>query len=79
MQTHARAIDVSAKPMYISRAMASDLKDERFQIRMSADERTMLRELGEQAGESEATVVRRLIREAHAKRPEPPRRKRIRL
>lgn len=48
--------------------MAPDLKDERFQIRMSADERTMLRELAEQAGESEATVVRRLVREAHAKR-----------
>lgn len=65
--------------MYINRAMASDLKDERFQIRMSADERTMLRELAEQAGESEATVVRRLVREAHAKSPQTPRKKRIRL
>lgn len=64
--------------MYINRAMASDLKGERFQIRMSADERTMLRELAEQAGESEATVVRRLVRDAHAKRQQP-RKKRIRL
>jgi hypothetical protein len=59
--------------------MASDLKDERFQIRMSGDERTMLRELAKQAGESEATVVRRLVREAHTKGSEPPRKKRIRL
>jgi hypothetical protein len=44
--------------------MAPDPKDERFQIRMSADERGMLRTLAEQAGESEATVVRRLVRRA---------------
>ncbi len=44
-------------------------KDERFHLRISADERDMLRELAEAAGESEATIVRRLIREAHAKGP----------
>ena len=50
------------QPLY----MAPDLKDERFQIRMSADEYAMLRALADQAGESAATVVRRLVREAFA-------------
>jgi hypothetical protein len=44
--------------------VAPDPKDERFQIRMSGDEREMLRVLAEQAGESEATVVRQLIKRA---------------
>jgi hypothetical protein len=47
--------------------VAPEPKDERFHLRISADEREMLRELSEQAGESEATIVRRLIREAYAK------------
>jgi hypothetical protein len=46
--------------------MAPAPKDERFQIRMSADESAMLRALADVAGESSATVVRRLIRTAHA-------------
>lgn len=37
-------------------------------IRMDPDEREMLRELADAAGESEATIVRRLIRAAHADR-----------
>ena len=49
--------------------MAPERKDERFHLRISADEREMLRELAESAGESEATIVRRLIREAYAKGP----------
>ena len=44
--------------------MAPGPKEERFQIRMSADEREMLRVLAEDAGESEATVVRMLIKAA---------------
>ena len=38
-------------------------------IRMSADERGMLRELAEQAGESDAAIVRRLIRAAYEAQP----------
>jgi predicted DNA-binding protein len=45
--------------------VAPEPKDERFQIRMSADERTMLRKLADKAGESEATVVRQLIKRAY--------------
>jgi predicted DNA-binding protein len=44
--------------------MAPAPKDERFMIRMSADERAMLRTLADKAGESEANIVRRLIRAA---------------
>lgn len=44
--------------------MTSNPKDTRFEMRMSDTEREMLRELADRAGESEATVVRRLIREA---------------
>jgi predicted DNA-binding protein len=44
--------------------MAPEPKEERFQIRMSADEREMLRTLADEAGESEATVVRQLIKAA---------------
>jgi uncharacterized protein (DUF1778 family) len=47
----------------------SEPKDERFHLRISNDEREMLRLLAEAAGESEATIVRRLIREAYAKGP----------
>lgn len=56
--------------------MASAPKDERFNMRLAADERDMLRQLAEDAGESEATVVRRLIREAFARREVPRRSKR---
>ena len=38
-------------------------------IRMSVDERGMLRELADLAGESEAAIVRRLIRDAYSKGP----------
>jgi len=48
--------------------VSPDLKSERFMIRMDPDEREMLRELADAAGESEATIVRRLIRAAHADR-----------
>jgi len=44
--------------------MAPEPKEERFQIRMSTEEREMLRTLAEDAGESEATVVRQLIKAA---------------
>jgi len=44
--------------------MAPEPKEERFQIRMNAEEREMLRTLAEDAGESEATVVRQLIKAA---------------
>ena len=44
--------------------MAPEPKEERFQIRMSAEEREMLRTLADDAGESEATVVRQLIKAA---------------
>ncbi len=37
-------------------------------MRMSSDVRDMLRELADDAGESEASVIRALIRAAHAKR-----------
>jgi hypothetical protein len=43
-------------------------KSERFAIRMAPSEVAMLRELGEADGESDAAVVRRLIRRAHAER-----------
>lgn len=36
-------------------------------MRLSEDERAMLQALSDEAGESESTVVRRLIREAYAK------------
>jgi hypothetical protein len=48
--------------------MAPAPKDESFLVRMDADERRMLRELGDADGLSEATVVRQLIRRAHADR-----------
>ena len=44
--------------------MAPDPKSESFMIRMSVDEREMLRTLADDAGESEATVVRMLIKAA---------------
>ena len=46
--------------------MTSNPKDTRFEMRMSEEEREMLRSLADRAGESEATIVRRLIREAFA-------------
>lgn len=39
-------------------------KDERFELRLGADERDMLRKLSEKIGESEAVVLRQLIRKA---------------
>ncbi|HEX3871326.1 MAG TPA: hypothetical protein VHV77_12865 [Pirellulales bacterium] len=44
--------------------MAPDPKSEMFMVRMSVDEREMLRTLAEQAGESDAAIVRRLVRAA---------------
>lgn len=49
--------------------MAPEPKDERFHMRLSADEKKMLAALADQAGEPESTVVRRLIREAYGKGP----------
>lgn len=46
--------------------MTSDPKEKRFEMRMSELEREMLRKLAKLAGEGEAIVVRRLIREAFA-------------
>jgi hypothetical protein len=46
--------------------VTSDPKEKRFEMRMSEEEREMLRSLADRAGESEATIVRRLIREAFA-------------
>jgi hypothetical protein len=48
--------------------MAPALKTDRFMIRMDPDERRMLTELSELDGVSEATIVRQLIRRAHAER-----------
>lgn len=48
--------------------MAPELKEERFQIRMDADERRMLRELADDDGVSEANVVRQLLRKAYRER-----------
>jgi len=47
-----------------TRCVTSNPKDQRFEMRMSDAEREMLRLLADRAGESEATIVRRLIREA---------------
>jgi hypothetical protein len=44
--------------------VAPDLRDERFELRLSAADRDMLRQLAEDAGEREAVVVRQLIRRA---------------
>lgn len=49
--------------------MAPEPEEERFQIRMSAGEREMLRTLANEAGESEATVVRQLTKAAFKARP----------
>ena len=46
------------------RCVTSNPKEKRFEMRMSDAEREMLRTLADRAGESEATIVRRLIREA---------------
>ena len=48
--------------------MTKEDKTERLAFRMAPSEVTMLRELSEAEGESDAVVVRRLIREAHAQR-----------
>jgi uncharacterized protein (DUF1778 family) len=44
--------------------VAPDTRDERFELRLSAADRDMLRQLAEDAGEREAVVVRQLIRRA---------------
>jgi hypothetical protein len=44
--------------------MAPAPKDVRFELRMSAAEREMLREMAEEAGEGESIVLRQLIRQA---------------
>jgi hypothetical protein len=44
--------------------VGSQPKDERLQIRVSVEDRGMLRALAEKIGESEATVMRQLIRQA---------------
>jgi hypothetical protein len=46
--------------------MAKEEKSGRIGVRMAPSELEMLRELAEREGESDAVVVRRLIREAHA-------------
>jgi hypothetical protein len=48
--------------------VAPDPKTERFMIRMDEEERKMLTELSDADGVSEATVVRQLLRKAHAER-----------
>jgi hypothetical protein len=45
--------------------VAPDPKTENFMVRMSEDERAMLRALADQAGESDAAIVRRLVRAAY--------------
>jgi len=54
--------------------MAPAPKDARFEVRLSADEREMLRALADDAGESEATIIRTLIKAAFKARE--PKRKR---
>jgi hypothetical protein len=44
--------------------MAPEPKSENFMVRMSVEEREMLRTLAERAGESDAAIVRRLVRAA---------------
>lgn len=44
--------------------MAPAPKDERMQLRLSTEDRDMLRALADAAGEGESIVVRRLIRAA---------------
>ncbi len=46
--------------------MVKEEKSERIGVRMGPSELSMLRELVEAEGESDAVVIRRLIREAHA-------------
>jgi hypothetical protein len=57
--------------------VAPDPKTESFMIRMSVYEREMLRTLAEQAGESDAAIVRRLVRAAfEASKDRTPKKKR---
>jgi predicted DNA-binding protein len=57
--------------------MAPAPKDARFEFRLSADEREMLRSLSDKLGESEGVVLRQLIRQAFeaSKAREPKKRK----
>lgn len=48
--------------------MAPEPKSERFEMRMDEETRDQLRDLADDAKESEASVIRALIRAAHAKR-----------
>jgi hypothetical protein len=45
--------------------MVKEEKSERIAVRMAPSEVAMLRDLAEAAGESDAVVIRRLVREAH--------------
>lgn len=65
----------------IHSSVAPEPKTESFMVRMSPTERRMLSALAEQAGESDAAIVRRLVRAAHAElAPQPkPKKRRIRL
>ncbi len=44
--------------------MAPAPKEARFEMRLSSDEREMLRALADDAGEAEATVMRQLLKRA---------------
>lgn len=46
------------------RDVAPAPKEARFEMRLSSDEREMLRALADAAGEAEATVVRQLVKRA---------------
>lgn len=59
----ASAVDASAVVRTLV-GVARNPKDLRFELRLSVDEREMLRVLAEKAGEGEAVVIRRLIRGA---------------
>jgi predicted DNA-binding protein len=57
--------------------MAPVPKDSRFELRLSTEEREMLRTLAEDVGESEAIVLRQLIKAAFKTRePQVPKKKR---
>ena len=46
--------------------MSSDIRNELFNVRMSAAEMKMLRDLADIAGVSAADIVRQLVRREHA-------------
>ena len=57
--------------------MVPTQRDEKFQLRMSADERRMLEELADREGLSASDKIRQLIRREHAATfgEEPPKRR----